>query len=382
MVSAMRLEVAPGEMITITGQAYCKNMAVKSIEVTTSANGAYRSAYVNKSMAKATATTFTIEFPLWTLNASYWGSGRLISAPIEFVFWSAVNADGNGDGTMGVSGQAISYLQYRINVAPKNIQFERYSQIGGAYQKNDEGSAVMGSLGISISEGRTVSDITVATVNITNNGGEPPVTMNIPTNVLTAALSQNGYIETAPSLFSSVVFDTAYNYTLLFTIGDAYNTYSFSVLVARAFANVHMSGCPTGGVAFGKFSAATEDNPLFECEFPAQFNGGIDAVGKVESSRAALGFQSGYVPAVGTTSSNSYKDIKVTFDHPFAAGLTPIVLTTFFTQSTAGYFGRCCVAAYAVSNTGFTMRFYNGDSSGRNPGFYWLAIGTTENGQE
>ena len=263
--------VAPGEMITITGQAYCRNMAVKSIEVTSSSSGAYKSAYINISMAKGTATTFTIAFPMWTLS-SYWGSGRLLSAPIEFTFWSAVDRSGNGDVTVSVAGQAISYLQYRIGVTKRNVQFERYAQIGGAYQKNDEGTAVIGSLGIGISEGHSVSDITVATVKITNNGGIDTRTLNIPSNVLNAALSQNGYVESSPSLFSSIEFDTAYNYTLQFTIGDVYNTCVFSVLVARAFANVHLSGCTTGGVAFGKFSASTEGSPIFECEYPSKFD--------------------------------------------------------------------------------------------------------------
>ena len=86
---------------------------------------------------------------------------------------------------------------------------------------------------------------------------------------------RGGYVETAPQLFASISFNTACNYTITFTIGDAYNTTSFSVLVARAFVNVHMSGCPTGGVAFGKFSSATDGSPMFECTYPAYFYGGI-----------------------------------------------------------------------------------------------------------
>ena len=82
--------VAPGEMITITGQAYCRNMAVKSIEVISTASGTYKSSYINKSISKGTTATFTITFPMWTLSSS-WGSGRILSAPIEFTFWSAVD---------------------------------------------------------------------------------------------------------------------------------------------------------------------------------------------------------------------------------------------------------------------------------------------------
>ena len=280
--------VAPGEMITITGQAYCRNMAVKSIEVISTASGTYKSSYINKSISKGTTATFTITFPMWTLSSS-WGSGRILSAPIEFKFWSAVDRSGSGNGTVNVAGQEISYLQYRISVTKRSVQFERYAQIGGVYQKNDEGTAVIGSFGISISEGRTASDITVATVKITNNGESGTQTLNIPSNVLNAALSQNGYVESVPSLFSSIQFDTAYNYTLQFTIGDAYNTCVFSVLVARAFANVHLSGCTTGGVAFGKFSASTEGSPVFECEYPAVFNAGIKGVTNYSTDEVATG---------------------------------------------------------------------------------------------
>ena len=67
--------------------------------------------------------------------------------------------------------------------------------------------------------------------------------------------------------------DSKRNYTLTFTIGDAYDKAVFSVLVARAFANLHLSGLATGGVAIGKFSAATQGNPLFECAFPIVLSG-------------------------------------------------------------------------------------------------------------
>lgn len=43
---------------------------------------------------------------------------------------------------------------------------------------------------------------------------------------------------------------------------------SVEEVLERAFANVHLSGCTTGGVAFGKFSSSTEDNPYFECVYP------------------------------------------------------------------------------------------------------------------
>ena len=51
--------VPPGTRVTITGQAYFKNSAKKSIEVETTASGQFKYAYVNVSIPKATVTSFT-----------------------------------------------------------------------------------------------------------------------------------------------------------------------------------------------------------------------------------------------------------------------------------------------------------------------------------
>lgn len=48
--------------------------------------------------------------------------------------------------------------------------------------------------------------------------------------------------------------------------------------ISSVFTNMHLAGVKTGGVAFGKFSSATQDNPLFECEYPAVFSGGISEI--------------------------------------------------------------------------------------------------------
>ena len=258
--------VSAGTTITITGQAFFKNRVNKSIEVSTSASSSYRFAYVNVNIPKATVTNFTLQFQMWELSEE-WGTTRIVDAPISFTMWSDANASGNGDGTVNPNLQAISYLTYRISPAAKLVDFERYALSGSSYVKDDEGTKVLGKLAISLAEGRTVSDITTAQVVVTSDAGTTQ-TLTLSTAVLTAALSDGGYVESSPGLFSSITFNTAYNYTLTFTIGDAYDRAVFSVLVARSFANLHLSGQPTGGVAIGKFSAATNGNPLFESTFP------------------------------------------------------------------------------------------------------------------
>ena len=70
-------------------------------------------------------------------------------------------------------------------------------------------------------------------------------------------------------------FSAATDWYFLLTVSNGYETTSAYGSIPRAFANVHLAGLGTGGVAFGKFSGSTEGHPLFECEFPAYFNAGI-----------------------------------------------------------------------------------------------------------
>jgi len=70
-------------------------------------------------------------------------------------------------------------------------------------------------------------------------------------------------------------FSAATDWYFLLTVSNGYEMTSAYGSIPRAFANVHLAGLGTGGVAFGKFSGSTEGHPLFECEFPAYFNAGI-----------------------------------------------------------------------------------------------------------
>ena len=162
--------VSAGTTITITGQAYHKNRANKSIEIITIASNTYRSAFVNVNIPKATVTNFTLKFQMWELSSA-WGTSRVVNALINFTLWSGANCDGNGDGTFNTNSQAIRYLTYRISPAAKTVQFERYALSGSTYVKNDEGTKVMGKLAISLAEGRTVSDITTAKVVVASDAG-------------------------------------------------------------------------------------------------------------------------------------------------------------------------------------------------------------------
>ncbi len=73
----------------------------------------------------------------------------------------------------------------------------------------------------------------------------------------------------------TATFSAATDWYFLLTVSNGYETTNAYGSIPRAFANIHLAGLSTGGVAFGKFSGSTQGKPLFECEFPAYFNAGI-----------------------------------------------------------------------------------------------------------
>ena len=60
--------ISAGTTVTITGKAYLKNSASKSLQLCIYRTGAYKYAFVNLSIPKATATNFTLQFQMWQLD--------------------------------------------------------------------------------------------------------------------------------------------------------------------------------------------------------------------------------------------------------------------------------------------------------------------------
>ena len=116
--------ISAGTTVTITGKAYLKNSASKSLQLCIYRTGAYKAAFVNLNIPKATATDFTLQFQMWQLDAN-WGSGRVFQVPFDFTFWTAANCEGDGNTTVAVDAQKLSYLTYRISPAARSVLFDR-----------------------------------------------------------------------------------------------------------------------------------------------------------------------------------------------------------------------------------------------------------------
>ena len=100
---------------------------------------------------------------------------------------------------------------------------------------------------------------------------------------------------------------------------------------------------------------------------------GVKSIEELLGVLRTLKTQAGYKYALGNTASGEYRDGSVEFWWPFTT--PPVVVIGFDSTSASGTFGRCCVAVTEVTESGFSFRFFNGDSANRNPNFQWIAVG-------
>lgn len=87
--------------------------------------------------------------------------------------------------------------------------------------------------------------------------------------------------------------------------------------------------------------------------------------------------QTGKVESMLKVATGNCADYNVRFPQPFDPETEPLVVVGFLSSSTAARFGTCACAVLegSVNNEGFTIRFYNGDTSSRMPHFSWIASG-------
>lgn len=263
----------------------------------------------------------------------------------------------NCDTLRGLNGEYLTVLSYRDN--PK-LTFETERT------PDDESSALATTLKLM---GDTDSSLIVAhgyTLKLyceQGNGGATINSSEVPLNC-TIETACAGFVKSTELVTQA--FPNTYDYSLLLYLTNGYETARATSTIARAFANLHLSGKSNGGVCFGSFCKSTDENPMFECYYPSYFYGGIaDWGGSVQSGITDEGL---YVKKDG------YLDVEVTFPTAFVS--VPVVMLTVYSESVAAEFGSFQVAVVptTLSATGFTMRLFNNTGAGRYPYVRWLAI--------
>ena len=176
-----------------------------------------------------------------------------------------------------------------------------------------------------------------------------------------ATITSYTLAHSAGMLTGTVPLGEAWIYEVV--IDNGYFAVSTQARVDKSTAPLHIAGSGYG-VGIGKYSTGTAADPRFEVAWPARFEGGI------------LNVQAGFTSGGTSVAAGGYEDVAITFDQAFS--VAPVVVVGLLTSSTAGAFGRCCVSVVpgSTTETGFTARIFNGDSSSRSPSLTWIAVGT------
>lgn len=173
------------------------------------------------------------------------------------------------DGTMeSVRQDVVQLYDGRYAIGIERFALKRVTD-GVA---NDEGTALQADMKIVLDE-----DVHLENARLTLHyaqGGD--VDEDSPAIDLTAMIPQA--IEGAVGVSVPGTFANGSDWAFLLVLHNGYEAVTAYVTVARAFANVHLSGMATGGVAFGKFSGSTPGRPLFESMYPALLLGGVEGV--------------------------------------------------------------------------------------------------------
>ena len=135
---------------------------------------------------------------------------------------------------------------------------------------DDEATVLAATMKVELAEGNNASGFNA----VMHYAQDEKVTMASPVlemNVSRDILFGVGYSSNASVLPGNYVNGSVYSFMLM--VSDGIETASAVCVVDRAFANMHLSGQRTGGVAIGKFSASAYGYPLFECAFPIVLSG-------------------------------------------------------------------------------------------------------------
>ena len=178
-----------------------------------------------------------------------------------------------GESGMGGNQHPISdaYIM-RSRCAPIIDKFELKRAINGA--ENDEGENLLSTLKLSMADTAEAGNMRLM---LHYAQGNDATQENTAINLSPLVEHMLGGVVDDPALITRT-FSNGHDWGFLLMFGDEYESVTASTDIARAFANLHLSGASTGGACFGGFSTSTEGNPKLESYFPGYFYRGINGL--------------------------------------------------------------------------------------------------------
>ena len=222
--------------------------------------------------------TFTGTFPFLPGHYAVDGSDYLFPVNAAKLYLNIVTNATFANGTnyenfgnlRGTDGEYLAILSKRDN--PKlTFAVER--------TPNDESEKVKTSILLTSDVSPSVFTSHGYSANLYRSSDHHPATTADTVTSLDATIDQmlSGITDSTSAIATTLSNGSDWSFLLVVTNG--YESNSATGSIPRAFANMHLSGCTTGGVAFGKFSASTENEPKFECMYPVYLYGGIAQIG-------------------------------------------------------------------------------------------------------
>lgn len=209
------------------------------------------------------------------------GSTKSVNAKTVISFGTKTFA--RGDSSISRFGVQLGYYGSRVDVNfPIVLLDARYNPTITMFDGercdadgtlNDEGLAVLLSIALAKSEAANAGAMSL--LAYFRNGLTPeadPVVLDL------GSLMESALAAEIQSVIDAVELNTNADYTVTLWFGDQYESATATILISRAFANMHLSGLPTGGVCFGGFSRSTEEEPLLESYYKGVFYNGIRGV--------------------------------------------------------------------------------------------------------
>lgn len=270
-----------------------------------------------------------------------------------------------GQETIYTSGAIDVPNVYAINrlIVPKidNLAFSRCNDQG---VKDTFGTKLLTTLKTSFGSPNDRSSFRVV---ITQNGGN---TVTIPAGDSRLDSFYNGIVD-SNMFISNFTVNENQKYNMIVQLTDGYESSSMSYIVPSSFVNVHLSAASTGGVAFGKLSTATNNNPSFECEYPTVINNSLKVFGTIGNVQGGI-----VAPVIidGTSGQNEH-EFTVSFNSPYAS--TPFVTINLYgdTSSYYSYYHNISIYIKSIGNSSFKVIIDNYNQYAIHAGFTWMACG-------
>ena len=219
------------------------------------------------------------------------GSNNNRGMRIHLVCGDTIFADGTNNDIIhdvrGVNSEYLAVIDARYTPTIVRFEGERCDANGAL---NDEGLAMLTQIALSNSKAANPDVFSLKAYFHNELAPDAESTEVDLTNLKNSALDSE--IQT---VLTAVTLDTNADYTVTLRFGDEYESSLVTVMIPKAFANVHLSGRSTGGVCFGGFSQAVEGKPLFQCYYPShfyapvEFHGGIVGVNDYSPGETDIG---------------------------------------------------------------------------------------------